>query len=90
MTKYRKKPIEIEAIQFTGDNFAEIQEFTGNLCSRGETYMNPQGYCMTAYFIRTLQDSVAFFEGDYIIKGTHDCYPCNEKVFIETYERVKE
>ena len=28
MTKYRKKPVVIDAIQWTGDNYAEIFEFT--------------------------------------------------------------
>ena len=28
--KYIKKPIPIEAIQFTGDNFRELYDFAGN------------------------------------------------------------
>ena len=28
MAKYRKKPVEIEAIQWTGDNLKEILEFS--------------------------------------------------------------
>ena len=27
--RYKKKPVEIEAIQFTGDNYKEVEEFVG-------------------------------------------------------------
>ena len=30
MAKYRSKPIEIEAVQWTGDNYEEVATFTGN------------------------------------------------------------
>lgn len=29
--KYRKKPVEVEAIQFTQNNFPQIEEFTNGL-----------------------------------------------------------
>ena len=37
MKKYRKKPVEIEAVLFTRDTFAEVLEFTNNaaMCSEG-------------------------------------------------------
>ena len=30
MGRYRKKPVEVEAVQFTGENWAEMHEFTGH------------------------------------------------------------
>ena len=27
--RYKKKPVEIVAIQFTGDNYKEVEEFVG-------------------------------------------------------------
>lgn len=34
--KYRKKPVVIDAIQWTGDNYAEIFKFT-----QGKAYIRP-------------------------------------------------
>ena len=31
--KYRKKPVEIEAIQWNGENVQEIVDFVGNTCT---------------------------------------------------------
>ena len=90
MTRYRKKPIVIEAIQFTGDNWDEIQKFTGRQCVSKCDFNYKDGYMIDKVYIRTLQGEVQFHKGDYIIKGSHDCYPCNEMVFNETYEEVKE
>lgn len=32
--KYRKKPVEIEAVQWTGENASEIHGFAGGSCYR--------------------------------------------------------
>lgn len=37
--KYRKKPVEIEAIQYIGNNVEEVEEFVGNQLLR---YNNTQ------------------------------------------------
>lgn len=31
MAKFRRLPVEIEAVQFTGDNWAEMHDFTGHI-----------------------------------------------------------
>ena len=43
--KYVKKPIPVEAVQFTGDNLEELQEFAGN-----DVYMQ-DGYV----FVHTIE-----------------------------------
>lgn len=30
MPRFRKKPVEVEAVQFTGDNWADMHDFTGH------------------------------------------------------------
>ena len=83
--KYRKKPIIVEAVQWTGDNYDEIFHFT-------------QGKCYLAYccddeelYIETLEGDMRAKEGCFIIKGkTGEFYPCREEIFLETYEPVKE
>lgn len=83
MGNYRKKPVVIEAIQFTGNNFFEIHEFTNG--NAHDCYMQPAGY--TTCIINTLEGRHIATEGDYIIKGVQgEFYPCKPDVFNMTYE----
>lgn len=81
MPKFRKKPVEIEAIRFIGSNYEEIREFIGQntLCSD------------LSIVISTLEGDMVAQKGDYIIKGVHgEFYPCKPDIFAETYEAVSE
>ncbi|MHC3753044.1 hypothetical protein ACYKJ4_07745 [Streptococcus suis] len=81
MAKYKKKPVVIEAIRFTGSNYKEIREFIGKntLCSD------------LSIVIPTLEGDMVAQKGDYIIKGVHgEFYPCKPDIFNETYEVVSE
>lgn len=76
--KYRKKPVEIDAIQWTGDNKLEIFDF----CNM--SYINDQ-----ELRIQTLEGSMIASVGDYIIKGVKgEFYPCREDIFLLTYEKI--
>ena len=57
--KYIKKPIEIEAIQFTGTNFAECEQFIGS-----EYYDNTKNYPN----IKINNFTVPVLRGEYIFK----------------------
>lgn len=76
--KYIKKPIPVEALQWTGENEKEIQEFCGEaawLSSERELG------------ILTLEGLMVATKGDYIIKGVDgEFYPCKEDIFNKTYE----
>ncbi|HGR3810955.1 TPA: hypothetical protein ACL4TM_001595 [Streptococcus pneumoniae] len=81
MTKYKKKPVVIEAIRFIGSNYEEIREFIGEniLCSD------------LSIVIPTLEGDMVAQKGDYIIKGVQgEFYPCKPDIFTETYEVVSE
>ncbi len=81
MTKYKKKPVVIEAIRFIGSNYEEIREFIGQntLCSD------------LSIVISTLEGDMVAQKGDYIIKGVQgEFYPCKPDIFEETYEVVSE
>lgn len=81
MTKYKKKPVVIEAIRFIGSNYEEIREFIGQntLCSD----LN--------IVISTLEGDMVAQKGDYIIKGVQgEFYPCKPDIFNATYEVVSE
>ena len=77
--KYRKKPVIIEAIQWTGKNLSEIDDFIG------ETVENKG----TTLVIHTLEGDMEASIGDYIIKGVNgEFYPCKPNIFAKTYEEV--
>jgi hypothetical protein len=78
--KYRKKPVEIEAVQWTGSNKNEVKSF-----------MNGQGEWLTNGYIGipTLEGTMIAAPGDYIIKGVcGEYYPCKSDIFQLTYEPV--
>jgi len=82
---YRKKPIEVEAIQYDGDNFNHIQEW-----SDGAVYDNfmpePTDLRSSHLRIQTLEGIMIANVGDWIIKGVQgEFYPCKPGIFEETY-----
>lgn len=86
--KYRKKPVVIEAVRWTGENGSEIEAFCGANVLFGTIY-EPEPVC--AACICTLEGKMYAHPGDYIIKGVNgEFYPCKPDVFAKTYERVEE
>lgn len=83
VSKYRKKPVEIEAIQFDGWNWREVYQFMSD-----EPLMFTQDFRKEEYLlIDTLEGVMKAKVGDYIIKGVHgEFYPCKPDIFHETYE----
>lgn len=83
--QYRKRPIVIRAVQWTGDNFDEICEFV-----KGQPitlYKNDFGFIRL--LIETLEEDICAEVGDYIICGVHgEYYPCKPDIFSETYEVI--
>lgn len=80
--KYRKKPVEIEAIQWTGDNDAEIDKFI--------TVPHEIFPIQNKIIIPTLEGNMEAIEFDYIIKGVNgEFYPCKPDIFDKTYEVVQ-
>lgn len=85
--KYRKKPVVIEAIQFTGNNCFEILKFMGRANNIWEADLNPTDH-PTIY---TLEGDMSTSPGDWIIKGIKgEFYPCKPDIFALTYEPIEE
>jgi hypothetical protein len=84
--RYRKKPVVIEAIQWTGENGQAMRDFFGNIDGWGFT----SGAASTGQiFIQTLEGTMLADRGDYIIKGVRgEYYPCKPDIFEETYEAI--
>lgn len=91
--KYRKKPVEIEAVQFNGRNVGNIEVFIGKkLKSRVFSDAAYQAGVAAPLFeidIETLEGVMTASPNDYIIKGVKgEFYPCREDIFEQTYEKV--
>ena len=81
--KFRKKPIVIEAIQYTGNNNEEIVKFAGHKVQFGSAND-------TELRIYTLEGDMTVKVNDWIIKGIKgEFYPCKPDIFKETYEGDK-
>ena len=91
MARYRTKPCEIEAIQWTG-NTTEIKEFCGDKCSYGvedAAWKAGKGIPHEELTIHTLEGDMKASRGDYIIRGLRgEYYPCKPDVFAKKYELV--
>ena len=76
--KFRTKPCEIEAVQWTGRNVVEIMRFVKN-----ERAIITNGVLI----IKTLEGDMVASTGDYIIRGLRgEYYPCKPDVFQKKYE----
>ena len=87
--KARKKPVEIECVQWTGANVSEIMSFCGSAAH--DIYQINLANMPVEYslIIKTLEGNMRAEPGDYIIKGIHgEFYPCKPDVFEETYEII--
>lgn len=80
--KYRRKPVVIDAIQWTGYNYAEIFEFT-------EWNAWPTHSHSDTLAVSTLEGEMMATKGCYIIRDMNgDYFPCQEDIFNKTYEQV--
>ena len=84
--KYRKKPVVIEAMKYTGKNFTECLCWTSNVSMESALGLNDiPGMPL---FIHTLEGDMEANIGDYIIKGVKgEFYPCKPDIFEATYEK---
>jgi hypothetical protein len=82
MSKFRKKPVVIEAVKFSELETAP-QEFKDAVCSDGfrSCHFDQDGH------IHTLEGVMTIGPEDWIIKGVKgEFYPCKPDIFEATYE----
>ncbi|MFP3684231.1 hypothetical protein SB847_10795 [Bacillus sp. SIMBA_026] len=88
MAKYRKKPVEIEAVKFedTTESISAISELSHDRLIRVDYRQKP-----VVMYIPMLEGVMTAQVGDYIIRGIKgELYPCKPDIFEKTYERVNE
>ena len=88
---YRKVPVVIEAIQFTGANGWVLKQWSDGAVYASPvlepTEDNPTGEYVQ---IKTLEGVMTGRVGDYIIKGVNgEFYPCKPDIFNKTYQQVE-
>ncbi len=83
MALYRKKPVVIEAVQFTGDASApEIMAL--DLGCEHDPALGTD-----VMLIHTLEGTMRADPGDWIIRGVKgEIYPCKPDIFAATYDAV--
>lgn len=94
--KYRKKPVVVDAVQWTGQNCREMYDFLTNetlndeyMTAEGEYFYIDHSKVEGGLVIKTLEGEHIASIGDYIIKGVKgEFYPCKKEIFEETYEIV--
>ena len=99
MTKYRKKPVVIEAFCLGRDFMPDwfMDKVTSNDIILRNKHHAGYRVCEFDIFvevncsINTLEGVMQAYDGDYIIKGVNnEIYPCKPDIFHKTYERVDE
>lgn len=83
MARYRKRPVVIEAVQWTGDMGAVVA-----VLGQGFPTYGPPGKSGSLR-ITTLEGDHECQLGDYIIRGVKgELYPCKPDIFAATYEEA--
>lgn len=80
---YRKNAsVEVDAAQFTGDNFPEIVQFTKPTGRTATDYDADAGFCKIPHPGR---EPYICHVGDYVIRNGNSVYPCESAIFAQTY-----
>lgn len=86
--KFRKKPVVIEAFQWTGA-FGHWEQWLYEY--RGPSGSIARSHDNGTLVIPTLEGDMTAMPGDWIIKGVKgEVYPCKPDIFEATYEPVNE
>jgi membrane-anchored protein YejM (alkaline phosphatase superfamily) len=82
MPKFRKRPVVIEAREFTGDPDPSLEAWMGDAF---ETWLPST----RQFAVRTLEGEHIVSAGDMVIRGVKgEFYGCKPDVFAQTYEAV--
>lgn len=95
--KYRKKPVVVDAVQWTGENQREMFDFLTDhklmndyMTASGKNFYVDHFKVPGGLIIRTLEGEHIANISDYIIRGVNgEFYPCKAEIFEKTYEKVE-
>jgi hypothetical protein len=82
---YRKRPVEIQAVQWTGSNPDQIAALAGDEWIKS-VVPNPPGDDL---IVDTLEGEMRCRPGWWLIRGLRgEFYPCDPDIFAASYELV--
>lgn len=88
MSKYRKRPVVIDALRWDGTNWNEVCDFLG-VPENGHGDQENLGGGRMPVVIHTLEGDMRAEVGDWIVRGVKgEFYPCKPGIFDATYEPV--
>jgi len=90
MSLYRKKPIEVEAVQWDGQLLRHAPLWIHEAARTRTIVFRQEGEPATpVLMIHTLEGDMKASIGDYIIQGVNgEIYPCKPDIFEKSYESV--
>lgn len=91
MAKYRKKPVEVEAMQFTDKDKDRVFHWANGIQMNLQPSFDKDGNPIL--LIPTLDGEMIASIGDYIVKEPfptdwRKVYPCKPDIFEKTYESI--
>ena len=87
--RFRSKPVEIEAIQFTGNNGEEVTEFAESNFYVLDEEAPEDPEATAAVFDKIHSTWILVYDTNWIIRGTKgEYYPCDAEVFYQKYELI--
>lgn len=88
--QFRKKPVVVEAMQWNGDNGAEMLRWAGNSFTAVDTEDAGDNPEITAdLFVNANGVHIGIVTGEWVIKDALGFYPCKPDIFAATYEPVE-
>lgn len=91
MTKFRKKPVVVDAVQFNGFEGTDWEHLPPELSSFAKeiSALECVGNTTISITIKTLEGSMTANIGDWIIRGVKgEVYPCKPDIFKMTYDPI--
>lgn len=87
MPKFRKKPVEVEAMQFASiKSGTEIWDWANGPVALS-SHKSDNGELIPILEITTLEGTMIAALGDWVIKGVKgEFYPCKPDIFAATYD----
>jgi hypothetical protein len=88
VTCFRKRPVVVEAVRWTGDNAAQVREFAGGLFKAVDPEGRNDDPDITAEVLDKLHSTwVGVKTGQWVVRGVKgEFYPIDQEVLDETYD----
>ena len=92
MSRFRKRPVEVEAVQWRGPGptSSAAMEFAGTRTTEDGTELVfvPLAYPTAKLWVEANQAWVQIEPGEWLIRDSRGIYPCKPDIFDLTYEPV--